>query len=1235
MATIDEQQAQDQKTRENLQKAASTGKSVASAAKNASAGNFVGAALDLLKDENIRTIIIVSLLLLVFFVIGIAMFVGSAITGTVQSMQDTIAAEKEQEWEEHGIASDGSLLYLYGQQLLGISSPTETKYQMLGAVGSLIAHNYVYAEHNTNEHIESDGEVPQTQIGEEDYQLSINSVTDENSLIGTDGILQRQMDLIKGRVEQRSEQILFFAGGQYGINTLGVGIATSLTSLLRDPFLYRGINFAESSYTVDASVFELTDVQALKIYAAYAVQHDAVLANSNMWDLMDYCGWYATEFSQIDTSVYKDPQNPNIYNTDASGAFAETLSNISQGTELTSIYNMGSPYVPYWSGTCAPQWYYEQLAQMEAMNDAYEAKQEQLETERNRFFIRQAKIQQLEQELAEMPYFQEDEEGKIILDNFATIGSFETYGILDKIFTGGKATVSVIPYIIEDSAKPGEDALAAMGNFLRSLWDEACGPKYKTTRCGGSVYRSEENYHSYTLHNSEPGYTYYLVNTFTNLTSASLEGNGGDITFNVNPSTTYYAYRYATPGTGDTGVSQPPSEYVDSFFTFESSANNKAYELAIKSDVKYTARSVDDILYEQLGLWPGSLTDTQIGDDGREYATGFVGNELLLKSWTDTYTDPVTGEQKEVTFTRQQGYQAESYEDIVLALATAMGYDLTGLFAQDYGYGGTIVSMAQQELEYYTANGLSGGARYWNICGQAERGDPNYYPTDAPWCVAFVNACAYQCGFIDSGGWYRGGEWSYWVGGIYDALVNTGQAVGHNTADNYMPVPGDLILFGSSIGCAEPDHIGIVEYVDDTGKVHTIEGNSGNQLKRCVYDNYQVGSYAWDGVVISHYINPNYPSSFISNPAYQNIQTEVAPAATARMAGNNSVFLAGLPRFRHEVMGEVLDELATMYPELFTEALRLAYPHNLGSCRVNGLTWLIPMEYTGIASPYGDRVHPIWGDVRTHEGIDLDAAGGTPIYAARPGVVRYATYHYSFGNYVVIDHDGGYTTEYYHMMELPEVTAGETVKAGQIIGYCGTTGDSTGDHLHYEVWYNGAHQDPAIYLGLRGYDGMPVDRTEADDIIDHENLIAAWNSVVSSKSSRFTEAQMNIAAKLYVQPIAQRLTVNTGFNWTQTRLREEILWGIITTSSKGNALTSVLQSLSSGLDNSITDQELYAYLANDDFLVKTIMSSKYNLWPEDSVELQNEWINSIQLLMQTLEEKYAPAPPVEVEGGGQ
>jgi murein DD-endopeptidase MepM/ murein hydrolase activator NlpD len=114
-------------------------------------------------------------------------------------------------------------------------------------------------------------------------------------------------------------------------------------------------------------------------------------------------------------------------------------------------------------------------------------------------------------------------------------------------------------------------------------------------------------------------------------------------------------------------------------------------------------------------------------------------------------------------------------------------------------------------------------------------------------------------------------------------------------------------------------------------------------------------------------------------------------------------------------------------------------------------------------SGYGYRVHPITGDNRLHGGIDVANATGTPIYAARAGEVIISQYYGGFGMLVVIDHLDGMATWYAHQSSLA-VSRGQWVDAGQRIGSMGSTGNSTGPHLHFEVRVNGGHRDPCNYL---------------------------------------------------------------------------------------------------------------------------------------------------------------------------
>ena len=98
-----------------------------------------------------------------------------------------------------------------------------------------------------------------------------------------------------------------------------------------------------------------------------------------------------------------------------------------------------------------------------------------------------------------------------------------------------------------------------------------------------------------------------------------------------------------------------------------------------------------------------------------------------------------------------------------------------------------------------------------------------------------------------------------------------------------------------------------------------------------------------------------------------------------------------------------------------------------------------------------------------HQGVDLAAPKGTPIYATRSGTVTIATYSSTAGNYVQLNHGDGYSSVYMHMTHY-EVKVGEYVKAGELIGYVGSTGRSTGPHLHFGISYKGSYVNPMDYL---------------------------------------------------------------------------------------------------------------------------------------------------------------------------
>jgi murein DD-endopeptidase MepM/ murein hydrolase activator NlpD len=123
----------------------------------------------------------------------------------------------------------------------------------------------------------------------------------------------------------------------------------------------------------------------------------------------------------------------------------------------------------------------------------------------------------------------------------------------------------------------------------------------------------------------------------------------------------------------------------------------------------------------------------------------------------------------------------------------------------------------------------------------------------------------------------------------------------------------------------------------------------------------------------------------------------------------------------------------------------------------------MPLETLVLTSDYGMRTHPILRQRRSHKGVDLAAPSGSPVYATADGIVAKAEPYSTYGNYIQIEHGGELQTRYAHLSGYA-VAAGDRVRKGDLIGYVGSTGRSTGPHLHYEVRVAGEAVDPTPYL---------------------------------------------------------------------------------------------------------------------------------------------------------------------------
>lgn len=154
------------------------------------------------------------------------------------------------------------------------------------------------------------------------------------------------------------------------------------------------------------------------------------------------------------------------------------------------------------------------------------------------------------------------------------------------------------------------------------------------------------------------------------------------------------------------------------------------------------------------------------------------------------------------------------------------------------------------------------------------------------------------------------------------------------------------------------------------------------------------------------------------------------------------------------------------------------------------------IPYTGFSGKFGWRIHPILKTKEFHRGLDLRAPIGTPIKAPADGVVEFAGYHKTsgFGNLVIIDHNYGFKTTYAHLSSKFPVKAGQFVKKGDIIGYTGNSGLSTGPHLHYEVRFITRPLDPLNFLNWNS--------SNFKQIFEKEKRVS-WQSLLKIMNTQF------------------------------------------------------------------------------------------------------------------------------------
>ena len=205
-------------------------------------------------------------------------------------------------------------------------------------------------------------------------------------------------------------------------------------------------------------------------------------------------------------------------------------------------------------------------------------------------------------------------------------------------------------------------------------------------------------------------------------------------------------------------------------------------------------------------------------------------------------------------------------------------------------------------------------------------------------------------------------------------------------------------------------------------------------------------------------------------------QLDEAQVALEEKRGESDEILRQLIEKQEEFQA-LLDESEALQDDLMLEIAakekelsdakyeeRLAQLALAGENPPSNATWLTPVSGYTLTSAFGMRLHPVLGYYRMHNGIDMACAQGTPIYATRAGTVTTASYQAGgAGYYVSINHGDGFSSIYMHMTHYV-VYAGQKVSQGQLIGYVGSTGVSTGPHLHFGISYAGTYVNPLAYI---------------------------------------------------------------------------------------------------------------------------------------------------------------------------
>ena len=346
-------------------------------------GRIFAGDMSAIKDVLMNKLFWEIVLVVALIVAAVGMIIGASITGVIQFLATSWTEHWDENKIDQAIQSNGDMTYF--KTAGWIFTLTETFKDVVKDTFSTLTRAGIAAANGrdnsnlTDQEALAAGKNPEA----DDYENTMQAILtdDPENGIGLTPALKERLDMIIVRVKQRGIQLRNAAYDQYVTSRKSDyhDLADILTDEMEKKMdagggkvvMYAGFNdeLSRENFKFDMSAFTLSKLQALKILAIFSIQHDCQLTEMDIWTLMEYCGWF-------------DPKNKTDLHDTADSIYDEVLQDQRYGNDIGSVtkknlgipiaaFEMGPLQVPYWSGSCAPQWYYEQQALIREHNRQY------------------------------------------------------------------------------------------------------------------------------------------------------------------------------------------------------------------------------------------------------------------------------------------------------------------------------------------------------------------------------------------------------------------------------------------------------------------------------------------------------------------------------------------------------------------------------------------------------------------------------------------------------------------------------------------------------------------------------------------------------------------------------------------------------------------------------------------------------------------------------------------------